>query len=54
MIPYCAEPSQIGRIADTLVERKELHGDEVVDLLDSVGLTRPQINLTDPSTWAHV
>ena len=32
---------QVERIADTLVERKEMHGDEVVDLLNSVGLKRP-------------
>jgi len=44
---------KISQIADTLVERKELHGDEVVDLLDSVQLTRPATDLTDPSTWLH-
>jgi len=44
---------KISQIADTLVERKELHGDEVVDLLDSVQLTRPAMDLTDPSTWLH-
>jgi ATP-dependent Zn protease len=44
----------IERIADTLVERKEMHGDEVVDLLNSVGLTRPQFDLMDDSTWPQV
>jgi ATP-dependent Zn protease len=42
------------RIADTLVERKEMHGDEVVDLLASVGLQRPEIDLMDDSTWPKV
>jgi ATP-dependent Zn protease len=42
---------KIERIADTLVERKEMHGDEVVDLLESVGLTRPDLDLADPATW---
>jgi ATP-dependent Zn protease len=42
---------KIERIADTLVERKEMHGDEVVDLLESVGLTRPNLDLADPATW---
>jgi len=42
---------RIERIADTLVERKEMHGDEVVDLLESVGLVRPEIDLRDDSTW---
>jgi ATP-dependent Zn protease len=42
------------RIADTLVERKEMHGDEVVDLLSSVGLKRPEIDLMDDRTWPTV
>jgi hypothetical protein len=42
------------KIADTLVDRKEMHGDEVVDLLSSVGLQRPEINLLDDSTWPTV
>jgi cell division protease FtsH len=41
----------VQRIADTLVERREMHGDEVVSLLDSVGLSKPQIDLLDPATW---
>jgi ATP-dependent Zn protease len=44
----------IEQIADTLVDRKEMHGDEVVELLDSVGLVRPQIDLTDETTWPSV
>ncbi len=42
------------RIADTLVERKEMHGDEVVELLSGVGLERPQIDLMDDQTWPTV
>jgi len=45
---------QIERIADTLIERKEMHGDEVVDLLTSVGLRRPQLDLMDDTTWPRV
>jgi ATP-dependent Zn protease len=41
-------------IADTLIERKEMHGDEVVDLLNSVGLHRPEIDLMDDATWPTV
>jgi ATP-dependent Zn protease len=44
----------IERIADALIERKEMHGDEVTDLLSSVGLTRPDIDLMDDSTWPKV
>ncbi|HUO72092.1 MAG TPA: AAA family ATPase [Solirubrobacteraceae bacterium] len=44
----------VERIADTLIERKEMHGDEVVDILNSVGLRRPEIDMMDPSTWPTV
>ena len=38
-----ANRAAIEQIAEALIDRKELYGDEVVDLLDSVGLpaTRP-------------
>jgi ATP-dependent Zn protease len=42
------------RIADVLVERKELHGDEVGELLDSVKLERPELDLMNPDTWPSV
>ncbi len=42
------------QIADALVARKEIYGDEVTALLDSVELRRPEINLMDDSTWPHV
>jgi cell division protease FtsH len=44
----------VERIADTLIDRKEMHGDEVIDLLNSVGLQRPTIDLTDDRTWPKV
>ncbi|HET9719941.1 MAG TPA: AAA family ATPase [Solirubrobacteraceae bacterium] len=46
-----ANRDKIAQIAETLVERKELHGDEVVDLLDRAQLVRPQLDLTDDRTW---
>jgi ATP-dependent Zn protease len=39
------------RVADTLVERKELYGDELVGLLDSCKLKKPEIDLTAEETW---
>jgi ATP-dependent Zn protease len=42
------------RIADALIDRKELHGDEVGELLDSVALHRPDLDLMDPETWPTV
>jgi cell division protease FtsH len=44
----------VERIADTLIERKEMHGDEVVDMLNGVGLKRPDIDLLDDRTWPTV
>jgi ATP-dependent Zn protease len=41
----------IETIATTLVQRKEIYGDEVTDLLNSVGLRRPEIDLNDSTTW---
>jgi hypothetical protein len=38
-------------IAETLIERKELHGDEVVELLDSAQLEAPTIDITDETIW---
>jgi ATP-dependent Zn protease len=44
----------IEHIAQTLIERKEMHGDEVVELLSSVGLKRPTLDLMDTNTWPTV
>ena len=38
-------------IADTLVERKELYGNELVELLDSAKLEKPTIELTKEEAW---
>jgi len=42
---------QTARVAETLIDRKELHGDEVVELLDRVGLEPPTIDITDETIW---
>src|SRR3712207_8104143 len=39
------------RVAEILVERKELHGDEVVEVLDAAGLEAPHIDVTDETIW---
>jgi ATP-dependent Zn protease len=44
----------VERIADELIRRKEMHGDEVVELLDSVDLSRPEIDLLEERTWPPV
>ncbi len=37
-----------------LIERREMHGDEVVELLDEVGLVEPTIDLTEERAWPKV
>jgi ATP-dependent Zn protease len=49
-----ANREPLERIADALADRKEIHGDAVVELLDSVGLQRPELDLMDVSTWPAV
>ncbi|HET9242078.1 MAG TPA: AAA family ATPase [Gaiella sp.] len=41
----------VEKIADTVLARKELFGDELVDLLDSVGIRVPEIDYDDEATW---
>src|SRR3954468_13977194 len=45
---------QVERIAEELIERKEMHGDEVVDLLERVGITKPEIDYLDPKAWPKI
>ena len=44
----------VEKVARTLQERREIYGDEVVDLLDSVGLRRPEIDVLADETWPRV
>jgi len=41
-------------IAETLIQRKEMHGDEVVEALEAAGLEAPRIDVTDDSIWPKV
>jgi ATP-dependent Zn protease len=41
----------VGKIADHLVARKELYGDELIDLLNSVGLKEPTVDPGKEETW---
>ena len=42
------------RVADAVLEQKELYGDQVVDLLDSLNITIPDIDPTDESNWPRI
>jgi cell division protease FtsH len=41
----------IEKIADVLVTRKELYGDELIELLNSVGLEEPTVDVAEEATW---
>jgi ATP-dependent Zn protease len=41
----------VEKVADTLVERRELHGDEILNLLDSVNLEIPAADLLEDESW---
>jgi cell division protease FtsH len=44
----------VERVADTLLERRELFGDEVVDLLDSVAMKIPDVDILDDEKWPRL
>jgi ATP-dependent Zn protease len=49
-----ANKDAVSHIADVLVEKRELHGDEVVDLLNLANLRIPEVDLTDERTWPTI
>jgi hypothetical protein len=44
----------VARIAETLMERKELYGDEVTEVLNAANLEAPAIDLLDEDLWPRV
>jgi hypothetical protein len=41
----------VERIADALVERQELFGDELLELLEGAQLTQPELDYSKDETW---
>jgi hypothetical protein len=46
-----ANKPALEKIADELVERRELYGDEVTELLNSIPVTEPEVDLFKDETW---
>jgi cell division protease FtsH len=46
-----ANKGAVEHVADELVERREIHGDEVVNLLDRLELRVPQVDVTEEEAW---
>jgi hypothetical protein len=44
----------VERVAEVLIERREMHGDEVVELLDSLQLSVPDTDLLEDAAWPQV
>ena len=53
-VTIAANRDRVERIAEELIRRKEMHGDEVVELLDGAALVRPEIDLLEERTWPPV
>jgi cell division protease FtsH len=44
----------VARVAETLMERRELYGDEVTEVLNAANLEAPKIDLLDEELWPKV
>ena len=49
--PRVTNRDAVEKIADVLMERKEIFGDELLDLLDSVGIRIPELDYGDEAIW---
>lgn len=49
-----ANKEAVERVADVLVERRELYGDEVVKLLEAQSLRIPEVDLTSEDAWPRM
>src|ERR671910_222442 len=46
-----ANEEGVGHVADVLVAKREIYGDDVVALLDEAGLRKPEIDVLDEDAW---
>jgi cell division protease FtsH len=46
-----ANKHAIERIADVVVEKREIYGDELLELLDDAGLVVPELDPRDEAAW---
>jgi ATP-dependent Zn protease len=49
-----ANKDKIQKIADELIARREIYGDELVELLERAKLEPPTIDYTDDATWPRI
>ena len=41
-------------VADVLVAKREMYGDEVIELLDEAELRKPEIDVLDEDAWPRI
>jgi ATP-dependent Zn protease len=44
----------VEHVADVLVEKREIHGNEVLELLDSLNLQIPEVDLHEERSWPRI
>ena len=49
-----ANKDSVEKIADAVIERQELYGDDLVRLLDAQHLRRPEIDWTKEESWPRM
>jgi hypothetical protein len=49
-----ANRDAVAKIADELVEKRELYGDEVLRLLDAQTINLPEADLTKDEAWPRL
>jgi len=45
---------KIERVADAVIDQREIYGDDLVRLLDSQGFVKPDIDWTDEEAWPQI
>ena len=49
-----ANKDKIESVADAVIEKKEIYGDDLVRLLDAQNFVKPEIDWTDEETWPKI
>jgi ATP-dependent Zn protease len=49
-----ANRERVEKIADAVIEKREIYGDELLELLESVGLQEPEIDFAREGTWPKI
>jgi hypothetical protein len=49
-----ANKEAVERLAEILLEKKEIYGDELLSLLDHLDLRMPEVDLLDDATWPRI